>query len=250
MKTCAVCGCEKDISDFTIERKRSDGLSRLCKPCQSQWRKDNREQIRKNNQRWIDTNPDKAAKLDASRRARLLAKYYENPEVARQKVQAWREVNKEKVIASKKAYRSNPDNRQKIRDAEKKWCSENKDKVRAQNAKWYATNSDAAKARTKAWRKQHPESKKLSEHKRRARIANSGGKLSKGLIEKLMKLQRGKCACCGFPLGDNYHIDHIMPLALGGSNTDDNIQLLRGSCNSSKRDKHPIDFMQQRGFLL
>jgi 5-methylcytosine-specific restriction endonuclease McrA len=52
------------------------------------------------------------------------------------------------------------------------------------------------------------------------------------------------------PLGDNYHIDHIMPLALGGSNTDDNIQLLRQRCNNQKCAKHPVDFMQSRGFLL
>lgn len=56
--------------------------------------------------------------------------------------------------------------------------------------------------------------------------------------------------CCGLPLGDNYHIDHIMPLALGGSNTDDNIQLLRQRCNNQKCAKHPVDFMQSRGFLL
>jgi 5-methylcytosine-specific restriction endonuclease McrA len=45
-------------------------------------------------------------------------------------------------------------------------------------------------------------------------------------------------------------MDHIIPLALGGTNTDDNIQLLRAKCNKQKGAKHPIDFMQQRGFLL
>lgn len=45
-------------------------------------------------------------------------------------------------------------------------------------------------------------------------------------------------------------MDHIMPLALGGTNTDDNIQLLCPTCNRSKHAKHPVDFMQQRGFLL
>jgi 5-methylcytosine-specific restriction endonuclease McrA len=45
-------------------------------------------------------------------------------------------------------------------------------------------------------------------------------------------------------------MDHIIPLALGGANTDDNIQLLRATCNLQKHTKHPIDFMQQRGYLL
>jgi 5-methylcytosine-specific restriction endonuclease McrA len=52
------------------------------------------------------------------------------------------------------------------------------------------------------------------------------------------------------PLGDNYHLDHITPITLGGSNTDDNMQLLRQRCNNQKYNKHPIDFMQSRGFLL
>jgi len=41
-----------------------------------------------------------------------------------------------------------------------------------------------------------------------------------------------------------------MPLALGGANADDNIQLLRSTCNQQKHAKHPVDFMQQKGFLL
>ena len=85
---------------------------------------------------------------------------------------------------------------------------------------------------------------------RRARKIAVGGKLSKGLTEKLYKLQRGKCACCGKLLGDNYHLDHRMPIALGGANEDWNIQLLRSTCNHEKHAKHPIDFMQERGYLL
>lgn len=45
-------------------------------------------------------------------------------------------------------------------------------------------------------------------------------------------------------------MDHIVPLALGGSNTDGNIQLLRATCNQQKHAKHPVVFMQERGFLL
>lgn len=81
-------------------------------------------------------------------------------------------------------------------------------------------------------------------------IAATGQRLSKGLREKLMASQRGLCVCCGEILGENAHLDHIMPIALGGSNTDDNMQLLRQRCNNQKHAKHPVDFMQSRGFLL
>ena len=38
--------------------------------------------------------------------------------------------------------------------------------------------------------------------------------------------------------------------ALGGLNADSNMQLLRAECNLQKSAKHPVDFMQSRGFLL
>ena len=83
------------------------------------------------------------------------------------------------------------------------------------------------------------------------RTEPSGGRLSKGLAAKLFAMQRGRCACgCKQPLGDDYHLDHRMPLVLGGANTDDNMQLLRKICNLQKHAKHPIDFMRQRGFLI
>lgn len=67
------------------------------------------------------------------------------------------------------------------------------------------------------------------------------------------RYKNGKCKACSkasHSVGDNYHLDHIMPLALGGPNTDDNIQLLRQRCNNQKSKKHPVDFMQSRGNLL
>lgn len=70
------------------------------------------------------------------------------------------------------------------------------------------------------------------------------------MAKKLYELQRGKCACCCKPLGNNYHLDHRVPLARGGRNEDCNMQLLRAKCNMQKSAKDPIEFMQERGFLL
>ena len=84
---------------------------------------------------------------------------------------------------------------------------------------------------------------------RRRRIADSGS-LSKNVAEIKGKFQRGRCACCGVKLNGAHHIDHIIPIALGGTNTDDNIQLLCPSCNLRKSAKHPVDYMQSLGYLL
>lgn len=41
-----------------------------------------------------------------------------------------------------------------------------------------------------------------------------------------------------------------MPLAKGGEHTPFNIQLLCPRCNVRKSAKHPVDFMQENGYLL
>lgn len=130
------------------------------------------------------------------------------------------------------------------------WLARNPELSKARSAAWRAKNPDKAKENRKAWRESNPEATKVHNQNRRALRVGNGGVLSKGLSDKLFALQRGKCACCGQPLGERFHLDHIMPLALGGSNTDDNIQLLRQRCNNQKHAKHPVDFMQSRGFLL
>jgi hypothetical protein len=129
------------------------------------------------------------------------------------------------------------------------WKASNPERHAAHAVKYRAKNPEKASDCVSKWIAANPEARRIYKHNRRAR--ETGGKLSTGLSDRLFKLQRGKCACgCKHPLGDDYHLDHRMPLALGGTNTDDNMQLLTATCNLQKSAKHPIDFMQQRGFLL
>ena len=159
---------------------------------------------------------------------------------------AWKLANPEKVKEQKaKWHQKNKERRNKLLSARGMT-----DTKRASNAAWNILNKDHKKAYNAEYEKAHPESAIVRKMNRRARKKSSGGNVSAGLKEKLIALQKGRCACCGEKLGVNFHMDHIMPLALGGMNTDDNIQLLRQTCNSQKSAKHPIDFMQQRGFLL
>lgn len=161
---------------------------------------------------------------------------------------AWRAANPEKLKSIKAAWRvSNPESARASRAA---WKAANREKEKARGVAWVSANREKVNTKNAAWRAANRELTRVYYSNRRARKRDVGGKLSTGLADRLFKLQRGKCACCGLPLGDNYHLDHIMPLALEGPNTDDNMQLLRATCNQEKWKKHPVDFMQQRGFLL
>lgn len=58
----------------------------------------------------------------------------------------------------------------------------------------------------------------------------------------LLIAQGGKCSCCGYDLSLGKHIDHIMPIILGGSDAIENMQWLCQVCNSVKADRHPDEW--------
>lgn len=145
---------------------------------------------------------------------------------------AWRAANPEKYAAYQRAY-----------------AEANSDKGKDRARKWRAENAEKAAEQSRAWAKENPEARRLREHKRRA--SQRCGSVSPDIYQRLRALQRGLCAVCREKLAmAGEHLDHVMPLALGGPHDDNNLQLLCPPCNLSKNAKHPVDFMQQRGFLL
>lgn len=50
-------------------------------------------------------------------------------------------------------------------------------------------------------------------------------------------LSRDNCECRNCKAKEDLAIDHIIPISKGGTNNDNNLQVLCKSCNSSKRDK-------------
>jgi hypothetical protein len=100
---------------------------------------------------------------------------------------------------------------------------------------------------TKRYRKNNPE--KVLEFSMR-RKSRKYGRLPKGTIKELGEYQRWKCVVCFVGIKNNYHVDHIIPLAKGGTHVRENVQLLCPTCNVRKSAKDPIEFMQSRGFLL
>lgn len=131
----------------------------------------------------------------------------------------------------------------------KEYRSRRQDLIKAHRIKYKQENYEKVKAQPKLWKKANPLKVRATNHTYRAK-KRSSGKLSCDIVEKLLVKQKGRCACCGEKLGKDFHIDHIMPIALGGLNLDENVQLLKAKCNLEKNAKHPVDFMQERGFLL
>ena len=109
------------------------------------------------------------------------------------------------------------------------------------------TNSGKANVALKEYRKNNPHKTREWHQNRRTR---KQGRLPRGTVENIYLLQKQSCAVCKVHLGDDYHVDHIHPLAKGGKHEKHNIQLLCPTCNVRKSAKEPVLFMQQNGYLL
>jgi 5-methylcytosine-specific restriction endonuclease McrA len=165
---------------------------------------------------------------------------------------AWRKKNPDRVrelsradyLAKKEHYAA----------LNKKWKQENPDRRLENNRRWALANPEKVAESRKKWKRENPEKAKAQQlamtHLRRARKSNVGGKHTRQEIAELKRRQQYKCACCQESIKKNSHVDHIMPIALGGSNDISNIQILCPDCNVRKGKKDPIDWAQENGRLL
>lgn len=144
------------------------------------------------------------------------ADYAENGVQIRERVKAYREARTSVIAARKSAYKL-----------------ANREKVAAKDRAYYLANKAAFLSRV---------------HSRRKQLVGAPG-FTAADVRELMALQRGRCAACYEKLL-RFEVDHIDPLARGGEHSRRNIQLLCRTCNRQKTSKHPVDFMQSRGFLL
>lgn len=87
-----------------------------------------------------------------------------------------------------------------------------------------------------------PEYQKACSARRRARKRAAGGSHTAEDILVLRLSQNNRCLYCEKPLSD-YHVDHMVPLARGGSNGRENICLACPDCNLKKNVKTAEEFL-------
>jgi 5-methylcytosine-specific restriction endonuclease McrA len=163
----------------------------------------------------------------------------------------YRFENRDKRLLYDANYREK--NKEKISNYHVIYHSKNKEKISEYHSIYYAKNKVKLDKLIKNYRIANPDVIRRSSNNRRAKKLGNGGKLTKGLFDKLFTLQRGKCPSCKGSLSNvkpRSPMDHIIALANGGENVDSNIQLLCRICNSRKHTKGNVEFMQECGFLL
>jgi hypothetical protein len=210
-KRCSKCNEEKPLSEFYKNKTKKDGHNPFCKPCANAYHALYREKHK-------DTLKEYLLNYNKTHHTRL------------QQYRANKYVEKKQEII--------------------KYRAENAERIRLVSREYRKRNADLVRERLCNWEKANPEKRKALNHNRRARKRNAEGSHTAADIQQLLVLQKSKCAVCYTSIKDGYHVDHVIPLAVGGGNGKDNLQLLCSSCNCSKGAKHPVDFMQERGMLL
>lgn len=160
------------------------------------------------------------------------------------------------------SYRANYDaTHQELITATKSiWRAEHKDRIAATNASWYANHREEQAAyrssyrsnhreqiatRMSRWHKDNPNNKIAANQRRRARKIAVGGTHTATDIQRQGEVQKWLCWWCGEDCRDEYHVDHLIPLARGGHNGPGNIVIACPHCNLSKNNKTPDEFSRR-----
>jgi hypothetical protein len=198
------------------------------------------------------------------------AHYKKHPEAHRARAQRWRCENPDRAKESSRRYNAaNPEKRKAATD---RWRAANPDALKAtakkanakrrllrppgidaSRRKWLEKPENKAKARAAiaAWQAANPDAIRTATRNRRARLTNAQGEHTAADLAEILTAQGNRCAYCRADLRRRKkHVDHIKPLARGGSNGRSNLQYLCAPCNQAKSARDPIDYAQSVGFLL
>lgn len=283
-KVCTKCGEWKLLGEYHNRAESKDGKRNDCKECvtrrvhqhridspervraadkksktkhadkkrlrDKKYREENIEKLRENQRRWKKANPEKVKASGARYREKHTdelkikgTEYRKRPEV----VDAQREWQRADRIANPEKYKENS-----RRQREK-----NREKINARNLaamkEKYASDPEYrdrkradSKVRGKVWRSENADKTRVHVLIRRGRKRNADGSHTADDIRRINYEQDYKCVYCKTPTHDGYHVDHKTPLARGGSNWPDNLQVLCAHCNVSKWSRTHEEYIEYR----
>lgn len=127
--------------------------------------------------------------------------------------------------------------------ADRRWRAKNAEYVKARVADWRAGNREAIAEQYRRWRIANADTVRAKNGRRRARLLDAF--VADVDPQAIWNRDRGICQLCGeridadliWPDPMSKTIDHVVPLAMGGTHEPANVQLAHALCNCIKGDR-------------
>lgn len=237
IKVCTKCGKLLVANEMNFHKDKAGkyGLKAICKECQrrkdKQYREEHRKEIKEKKKQWYLDNKDK--------HKQYCEQYYENNKnEILEKHKQWREDKKEQIADKRKQYRQN--NKNKIAEYNKQYREQHKEEIAEYQKQWRQDNSEYFKQ----WFKDNPHVAFNNNIKHRHGLNSN---ITKEQYYEILEYFGYKCAYCGCDLdSDNRTLDHVIPLSKGGAVDPWCIVPCCGSCNSSKKDKNYLLWLDEK----
>jgi 5-methylcytosine-specific restriction endonuclease McrA len=237
-KVCSGCKASKPLGEYCQDRQKSDGLSSRCKSCRAEAARQyaasdaGRESQRQRSRRYAQANPEKASAAVRAWRER-------HPDYSAEHNRKWREANPD---ASARYY---AENRDRVAEMGKAWRKVNAERKAEANRIWAESNRESRSASARKWQQANPEkAREIADRRRARKRAATVGTVD---LDQLWVDCLGLCGICGdvidlavrHPNPMSKSIDHIVPLAAGGTHEQANLQWAHLVCNIKKGARAP-----------
>ena len=153
-KICSTCKVEYDVSEFSKNKSKKDGLSSQCKHCVCEYRNTTKEQRAEYCRKYREEHLDDIKKYEAERNKQL----WQDPEY-RQKNKDYRANNKEHIKQRAKSYNKKLTNTEEYKLHRRTYYSKNKEHIREVRKEHRKNNAEKIRKQELEYIKNNPERK-------------------------------------------------------------------------------------------